>query len=75
MQANSSRLLKKQDVSFVARPVFLHAIAYKTLNSYHDTAYIYKENYDDSGRCDTYGTKLKIFLRNLQITIDKCFII
>ena len=60
----------------MARPIlFLRSAAYKTLNSYHNTAYIYKEKYGDSGRRATYSTKSEIFLRNLQNTIDKCVII
>lgn len=75
MQASSSRQLKEVGRVIVTRPVFLRSAAYKTLNSYHDTAYIYKENYGDSGRGATYSTKSKIFLKNSQNTIDKCAII
>ena len=46
----------------MARPIlFLRSAAYKTLNSYHDTAYIYKEKYGDSGRRATYSTKSEKF--------------
>lgn len=75
MQASFSGQLKEVGRVVVARPVFLRSAAYKTLNSYHDTAYIYKENYGDSGRGATYSTKSKFFFENLQNTIDKCAII
>lgn len=61
MQASSSRQLKEVGRVIVTRPVFLRSAAYKTLNSYHETAYIYKGDYGDSGRRDTYSTKLKNF--------------
>lgn len=61
MQASSSRQLKEVGRVVVARPVFLRSAAYKTLNSYHDTAYIYKEKYGDSGRRATYSTKSEKF--------------
>lgn len=61
MQASFSGQLKEVGRVVVARPVFLRSAAYKTLNSYHDTAYIYKETYGDSGRGATYSTKSKFF--------------
>ncbi len=58
---------------YLVTAVFFTVYRKRFTTSSYDV-YIYTV-YGESGRCDTYSTKLKIFLRNLQITIDKCLII
>ena len=75
MQASSSRQLKEVGRVIVARPVFLRSAAYKTLNSYHDTAYIYIKRFMAIVVGVLHIAQNQIFLKNSQNTIDKCTII